>query len=450
MVVWQGDGLTVRSHFQGGINLVSEGNLFWNFADTAAPGSGYDSDTNWAEFYIKPGLSFENLLDGGDVFYGKLSGVVSYTMGTDAYAAGDTGRATLEEAYLGYRTTSANGTRFDFSLGPRELKLGTGMLIANGGSSGFERGALKFGPRKAWEMAAIAKLSQGGFTGTMFYIDPNENPSSDNDNRLAGLDLRFDGAGGGYQGLTFVKVLKSGSPYVQAAAGGIGAPTILPGAREGTNALSYYGRTGKLGGGFENAFFALDMAYQWNDRVNLRAWAGRVQAGYTFTDLPWSPTLSYGFQTFSGDDPNTARLERFDPLYYEGSPSSWATGSKSSMVFINSNVKAHNLTLRLKPSPKDTITFRYAHIRANELLSPIQFGQGTRVVLANGVPLVISGVTGAHLADDFFLEYSRIINRNTFLTAGVSLSKPGTGITGAVGGSVPNWTGGFVNVVFNF
>ncbi|WP_235857815.1 alginate export family protein [Marimonas lutisalis] len=450
MVLRQSDGLTVRSHFQAGINLVSERNLFWNFADSAAPGSGYSSDTNWAEFYIKPGLSFENTLDAGGVFYGKLSGVASYTLGTDAYDAGDTGRATLEEAYLGYRTTSADGLTLDFSLGPRELKLGTGMLIANGGSSGFERGALKFGPRKAWEMAAIAKLSKGGFTGTLFYVDPNENPSGDNDNRLAGLDLRFDGPGGGFQGLTYVNVLKSGSPSVQAAPGGIGPPTILPGAREDTQTLSYYARTGALSGPLENAYFAADLAYQWNDRTNLRAWAGRLQAGYTFADLPWAPMISYGFQSFSGDDPNTTRLERFDPLYYEGSPSAWATGSKSSMVFINSNVQSHNLALRLKPGPKDTITFRYAHIRANELFSPIQFGQGTRVVFSNGVPTVISGVTDPHLADDFFVEYSRIINQNTFLTAGVSLSKPGSGITGAVGGNVPNWTGGFLNVVFNF
>jgi hypothetical protein len=182
----------------------------------------------------------------------------------------------------------------------------------------------------------------------------------------------------------------------------------------------------------------------------MRAWAGRVQAGYTFAGLPWSPMLTYTYQTFSGDDPNTTRLERFDPLFYEGSPSSWATGSKSSMVFINTNVNAHGLALRLAPTPRDTVTFRYAHIRANELFSPIQFGQATRVDFGDGVSTVISGVTDPHLSDDFFIEYNRIINRNTFLTAGISLSVPGAGITSVVAGDVPNWTGGFINVVFNF
>ena len=51
-----------------------------------------------------------------------------------------------------------DGLILDISAGPRELKLGTGMLIANGGASGFQRGALKFGPRKAWEMAGVVSL----------------------------------------------------------------------------------------------------------------------------------------------------------------------------------------------------------------------------------------------------------------------------------------------------
>lgn len=382
--------------------------------------------------------------------YGKVSGVASYTLGTDAYDFGDTGRTTLEEAYLGLRGDIAEGLVFDLSLGARELELGTGMLISNGGSSGFERGALKFGPRKAWEKAAIAKMSGSGFTGTGFYIDPNERPVGDGRNELAGLDFRYDDPAGGYAGLTYVRVLQSDSPYVQAAPGGVGPPTILPGARDGTNALNLYAKTNPFESALSDWVFTADVAYEWNDTIDLNAWAGRVQAGYTFSGLPWSPTLTYSYQIFSGDDPDTATLERFDPLYYEGSPSAWATGSKSSMVFINSNVQSHGLALRLQPTKQDTLTLRYAHIRANELLSPIQFGQATRIDTSGGTANIITGVADAHLSDDIFLEYSRIINRNTFLTAGVTISFPGEGIETMLVGKVPNWTGGFVNVVFNF
>ena len=446
MLFYDTDRLKVRGHFQSGLNAVSETNLFWDLAATTASGSGFDPDTNWLEGYIKPGISFEYQLGTGAVFYGKLSAVSSYTWGTDAFDTGDTGATTLEEAYLATRGEFGSSS-YDLSLGPRELTLGTGMLIANGATSGFERGALKFGPRKAWEMAAIARLSHANLTGTAFYLDPNELPSTDGNNELAGIDLRFDDPQGGYLGATFVNVLNSSSPYPQAAPGGVGAPTVNPGAREGTNTLSLYGKTNPFAGGLENWTFTGDFAYQWNDRIDLKAWAGRVTAGYTFANLPWSPNLTLGYQTFSGDDPDTTKLERFDPLYYQGSPSAWATGSKSASTFINSNVNALTLALRVQPTKQDTWTLRYAHIRANELNSPVQFGQATRVDVNGNV---VSGVTDAELADDLFLEYSRIINRNTFLTAGVSGSFPGAGIDNVIGRSADPWTGGFINVVFNF
>lgn len=226
--IFQDGGMTLRWHFQAGLNAVAERNLFWDLAATTAPGSGFDPDTNWLEGYIKPGLSFEYQLDTGAVLYGKLSAVSSYTWGTDAFDTGDTGATTLEEAYLAIRGDLGSDLSYDLSIGPRELTLGTGMLIANGASSGFERGALKFGPRKAWEMAAIGRLSFGNVTGTAFYLDPNELPSKDGHNELAGFDLRYDDPAGGHLGATYVDVLNSDTPYPQAAPGGVGAPTVTP------------------------------------------------------------------------------------------------------------------------------------------------------------------------------------------------------------------------------
>lgn len=447
MLIHDADGLKVRGHLQFGLNAVAEDNLFWDLAATTAPGSGFDPDTEWLEGYIKPGISFEYELDTGVLLYGKLSAVTSYTWGTDAFDTGDTGATTLEEAYFAIRGDLAAGLSYDVSLGPRELTLGTGMLIANGATSGFERGALKFGPRKAWEMAAIGRLSTGNVTATAFYLDPNELPSTDGQNELAGMDVRFNAQQGGFLGATYVNVLSSNSPYPQAATGGVGAPTVTPGARDGTNTFGLYAKTNPFEGAFENWEFTGDLAYQWNDSIDLEAWAGRATAGYTFSNLPWSPNITFGYQTFSGDDPNTAKLERFDPLYYQGSPSAWATGSKSASTFINSNVNALTVALRVQPTPRDTLTLRYAHIRANELNSPVQFGQATRVDINGNV---VSGVSDKHLADDLFLEYSRIINRNTFLTAGVSVSFPGAGIDNAGGRSADPWTGGFINVVVNY
>lgn len=449
-LLYDANGLSLRWHLQAGLYAAAEGNAFWDLAAITAPGSGYDSDKSWREAYIKPGLSFDYMLDGGATLYGKLSGVASYTFGADPYDEGDNGEITLEEAYLGLRGGDSGGLSYDLSVGPRELRLGTGMIITTGASSGFERGALKFGPRKAWEKNAYARLSQNGLTGTAFYLDPNELPSSDGKNELAGFDLRYDSPRGAYFGGTYVKVLNSETPYPQAAPGGVGAPIVTPGAREGTETISLYAKTNPFDGAFQNWTFTGDVAFQWNDKIDLQSNAGRVQAIYAMPDLPWSPTITYGFQTFSGDDPDTSRLERFDPLYYEGSPTAWATGTKSASTFINSNVNAHSLALSLQPSQRDTLTFRYTHIRANELRSPVQFGQATRVDTTGSQANVVTGVTDPHLSDDFFLEYKRIINRNTFLTGLIAVSVPGNGITNVTGGIAPNWTGAALNVVVNF
>jgi len=447
--IYDHDGFTLRWSFQGGLNLVSEHDLFWNFASVYAPNADFNSDETWLEAYVKPGLSFDRRFKDGHVLYGRLSGVGSKTFGTDAFDARDGGAITLEEGYLGFRSTDFS-TNYDLSVGPRELKLGTGMLIANGGVSGFERGALKFGPRKAWEQAAIGRLTSGPVTFTGYFIEPRELRSNDGDNQLAGFDIRADAKSGNYIGLTYVKVLRSHSPYIRAAPGGLGAPIIIPDGRDRTNALDFYFRASSRGGPLRNVFVTGEIAYEWDHRIDLSAWGGRAQIGYVFSETGWKPSLTATYVFFSGDDPTTTRLERFDPLYYEGSPGAWATGSKSSMVFINSNLRALELALAVQPSTKDALTLRYAHIMADKLASPIQFGQATRPIQAPSGFNLISGVTKHPLSDDLFLEYNHIFNQHIFLTAGISASFPGAGIKAAFPGKAPTWTGAFVNVVVNY
>lgn len=445
------DDLEVRARVEAGLNLVAEKNLFWEFAETVAGNSDFDSDGEWAEFYVKPGIAFDHRPDDRTSFYGAASVVVSTTVGTDAFAAGNTGQATVEELYLGLRRGDENGSRLDVSFGAREWKAGTGMLLSNGGSNGFSRGALKLGPRRAWRVAALATAASGGVQGTAFYLDPNEAPDNDTGTHIAGVDLRYDAEGGSFVGVTLGKVLDSSSPYPQAPPGGIGVPNFIQGGRDGLRFVSAYGRLAPAGGPLEGAWIGLDLAIERNKRIDLKAWAARAQVGYTFTRHRWRPSISYVYQTFSGDDPDTPGLERFDPLYYEGNPSAWSTGTKSSMMFINSNVNAHQLVLSVAPGPRDTISLRAAHIRANRLRSPIQFGQATRVEFEDGIAQPITGVTRKHLSDDFYLEYRRVMTPNVFLTAGISLSSPGKGVDSISNDvTAPIWTGGFVNMVVNF
>jgi len=447
-ILWTSDATTVRWHAQFGLNLVSERNLFWNLSNTTNPQAGFDPDTTWLEGYATPGVSFTHRA-GNVEAYGKLSAVASFTRGTDAFDATNSSATTLDDAYLGLRE-AGDLPRWDISLGGRALELGSGMLISNGGSSGFERGALKFGPRKAWRHAAIARARLGDSELTAFRLAPNELPSNDGHNRLAGLDLRWDSGDGNYAGATFIHVLESRSPYVQAAPDGLGPPTILPEGRHGTRALNLYLRATLREGPLRNWFGAADIAIERNRRVDLRAWGGRAQIGYVFMGTRWTPWASLTYKTFSGDDPRTPALERFDPLYYDGDPSTWSSGSKSSMVFINSNVRSTELAIGISPTRRDTFSLRIARLEANQLGSPLQFGQATRVVGSGSAANLVTGVVRPHLADDVFVQYSRVINRVTFLTTGLSASFPGSGIRRVAPGSTPNWLGAFVNVVVNY
>ena len=44
----------------------------------------------------------------------------------------------------------------------------------------------------------------------------------------------------------------------------------------------------------------------------------------------------------------------------------------------------------------------------------------------------------------------RIVNPNTYLTAGISVAIPGDGIDAVDTGKTPAWPGGFVNVVVDY
>lgn len=111
MVLHDDDGLTVRAHLQAGLNLVAEQGLFWDLADTFASTANYNPDKVWLEGYVKPGVSFRRELSSQNIIYGMVSGVWSGTIGTDAYDVGDTGRVTLEEAYVGFLSENRIGCR---------------------------------------------------------------------------------------------------------------------------------------------------------------------------------------------------------------------------------------------------------------------------------------------------------------------------------------------------
>lgn len=273
--------------------------------------------------------------------------------------------------------------------------------------------------------------------------------SSDTKTRIAGAKADWMIGPNQFVGAAWGQVLGSTAPYAQALPGS--PPAIIADGRDGLQFFNAYARVNPLPVMLPALWISGDLAIQRNDRIRMSAWGARGEVGYLFADLPWRPSLSYGFQTFSGDKPGTARLERFDPLFYDGGQAAWASGTNGSFVFINSNVNAHRFSAAFTITPQDLLTFRYAHVRANVLNSPIQFGQGTRFAISGGSPGLVAGVPKAHLSDDFLIEYTRVLSANAFLTLGVGYSIPGAGLKAAAQPQkLDNWTGGFANFVVRY
>ncbi len=77
MVLYQKEDMKIKWHLQFGVNAVAETNLFWNLADVE--GFDFDSDTEWLESYLKPGISIQKSVGKDAMLYGKVSSVGSYT-----------------------------------------------------------------------------------------------------------------------------------------------------------------------------------------------------------------------------------------------------------------------------------------------------------------------------------------------------------------------------------
>ena len=77
------------------------------------------------------------------------------------------------------------------------------------------------------------------------------------------------------------------------------------------------------------------------DALDSDAWT--LQGAYQFSDVTWTPTLSYRYAFFEGDDPATAANEAFDPLFlgfYDWG--TWWQGEIAGEYFLsNSNLMSH-------------------------------------------------------------------------------------------------------------
>jgi len=134
------------------------------------------------------------------------------------------------------------------------------------------------------------------------------------------------------------------------------------------NPLAYFG--------VNDSHFAFEYADQHNNRDGrkLDAEGWYASAGYRFSALPWAPDLTYRYSHFSGDNPDTATSEAFDPLFV-GAPTfgTWFQGEITGEYLItNSNIDVHMVSLTATP-PVDGLTLGVLFFD-NTLDNPVSAG----------------------------------------------------------------------------
>lgn len=307
----------------------------------STPGSA-----SWQEGYIKYGLSGSTRAGSGTLF-GAANLVTSGTFGDgDAagFTTGDETETDFEDLYVGWRNEM-----FEFSFGSQNVTLGDGFLI-NGDSlnfgKGFEAipgapdfdrgGAYWLAARKAFDKSVVLKLGgASGFRGDLFWLESDNAAQASME--LAGLNLEHvsdHGTVGAY-------VIK-GLDVDDAQAAFLGY-THRDGQR--TAGFRFQGSMG-----VENLFLSAEYATQdQGDNTRLDGDAWYLEAGWTFANLAWSPSLNYRYSQFdNGYDPLFFGFNRGYGTWFQGEVAANYAGPFSTNTSVNH--------IALKATPMETLT----------------------------------------------------------------------------------------------
>ena len=307
-------------------------------------GGNTGESRDWQEAYIKAGFSGHRNLDNGSQVYGGINILTGGTWG-DGDAAGfsnGTERDTdLEDAFVGWRNDM-----IDFSFGRQNLSFGDGFLIngdaLNFGSTvlgdSFDRGgAYWLAARKAFDKTAVLRVGKDeGLRSDIFWIESDN--ASQSSMEMAGVNVEYVTEEGTF-GAMYLKGLDVDDTQ---------AATMTQTHRDGqdTFSLRYQGNAG-----VENLFLSSEFVTQDqgdNTRKDGDAWY--VEAGWTFADLPWSPSVNYRYSTFD---------EGFDPLFFgfNRGYGTWFQGEVAANYAgpFNSDTDVHHLAV--KAAPSETLAF---------------------------------------------------------------------------------------------
>ncbi|WP_036234546.1 hypothetical protein [Marinobacterium litorale] len=262
-----------------------------------------DSSPSWTEAYAKYGFSGSRAAGTGTLF-GAANVVTSGTWGDGDAAGLTTGEESetdIEDLYLGYRTDMV-----ELSFGRQNLTIGDGFIL-NGdalnmgegldglmpGFSANRGGAYWLAARKAFDKTAVLRVGgEGPLRSDLFWFK-SDNPAQASV-EMAGINLEYTTDAGTF-GLMHLKGLDVDDN--EAAFWGYDG-------RDGqkTTSLRFQGNAG-----VENLFLSAEYVDQSQGNSNPDANAWYAEAGWTFANTAWSPSVNYRYTSYD---------QGYDPLFF--------------------------------------------------------------------------------------------------------------------------------------
>ncbi len=410
-VIVRTDRSFVTAILTGGNGVYADTNAWFGAPALFAGSSPIAGDlpgrqATWTEAFVEYGIGGATQLGDSPFYaYGALTGITSGSAGQDIYRDDARIATAVEKAYAGLlyvdpdRDLTAN-----VSLGRQNVTLNDGFLIhfVRGSANIDGRGATYLGARNANDFSMVGDISLDDWALKVFYIDPNELESLESNSTFAGVNLRRTLATGLSLDASLITVPGSDSTFA--------TPDGRRLDREGLVTVSGHGRwSGAFGQ--PGMWLEGELAHQFHPDEDISTYGGYALIGYRAVDLPWTPSLSYRFSYFSGDDPATARYERFDPLLSTGL-GNWLQGINFGKLTSNSNLAVHRLQFNVTPDPRLNITLDWHLLRAAE-----ENNLGSNPAL--------STLSSLDIGNEFTLSARWAINENLFLQSLGSVALPG-------------------------
>jgi hypothetical protein len=393
-------------------------------------GAGYD---DWIESYLHYGIYGITPLSQNFYVYGGFSAITSASYGQELFTDETRTYTGIEDAYVGFITgrTDEAGNRltFNFSAGRQRFTLANAFLIANTASNGDERAALQANARWASDLLVLGQVAWNNTKFEAFVVDPDELPVLDTETVIAGLNVESFVRPGLLLGASYLTVPESSQTYFSP----VGA---IAGSREGLDLwdvrFTYTPPSGQSG-----FFYGGEIARQSNRNFDMDARAAYAEVGYSFADAAWTPSVSYRLSYFSGDDPDTSTYERWDPLLSGGTGEQWVQGANHFKVVQDSNVIAHRVQARFRPTPRI------------ELVPQLWAFYADQTNNIGGNP-ALTFMTDDEYGYEANLTVKWFASRNIYVHGHIAYTIPGEAVSDALGGFEEDWLSAMVFVRYAF